>query len=444
VAEKIDKARQLLEMAMKNGAESADVLLSDSVSIGTSIRLGQLEEMERAESGGIGLRVFIGQQQGVASGSDLRSDSLSQIAERAVAIARQAPEDSYAGLPEKAAVAVDWPMLDLVDAQEPPVDWLLERCRELEETALAVEGITNSEGGNAGYSRGALSLLTSDGFEGSYARTSFSESVCVLAGEGTGMERDYAYHTTRHRNSLKPCSEIGREAAERTLKRLHPRKVKTCKVPVIFDPRVARSLLGNFAGAINGAAVARGTSFLKDKMGQAVFSPHITVTDDPHLARGLGSRPFDGEGCASAPLTLVEDGVLQHWLLDSRSARQLGLKTNGRAARGLSSGTSPATTNLTLQPGEISTESMIGEIESGFYVNDCFGMGINLVTGDYSQGASGFWIEKGKLAYPVSEVTIASTLQEMFAELEVANDITADYATNAPTLRIAQMTVAGN
>ena len=332
----------------------------------------------------------------------------------------------------------------MVDDNEPEVEWLLAQCREAEETALAVEGVTNSEGGSAGYSRCDITLLTSDGFNGSYAKTSFSLSASVLVGEGTGMERDYAYSTARHRKSLKSGSEIGQEAAERALKRLNPSKKDTCKVPVIFDPRVGRGLVGSFTGAISGAAVARGTSFLKDKIGEQIFNPNITITDEPHRANGLASRPFDGEGCRSEALSLVEKGVLNHWLLDSRSARQLGLQSNGRAARGLSSGTSPSSTNVTLEAGELSPESLIGEIEDGFYVVETFGMGVNLVTGDYSQGASGFWIEKGKLAYPVSEVTIASTLPEMFLGLSAANDLTYEYATNTPTLRINEMMVAGS
>ncbi len=439
-----DKAEQLLEMAMKLGAESADVLASSSTSVSTSIRLGKLEELERAESGGIGLRVFIGQQQGVTSGSDLRSDSLSQMAERAVAIAKQAPKDIYAGLPAKEAYAKEWPTLNLTDDSEPEAEWLLQQAREAEDAALAIKGITNSEGGNANYGRSEISLVTSDGFKGDYAKTSFGLSASVLAGQDDKMERDYAYSSARHLKSLKSGAEIGKEAAERALKRLNPRKVKTCTIPVVFDRRVARGLVGSFTSAISGAAVARGTSFLKDKMGEAVFSSAISITDNPHLESALGSRPFDGEGCESKPLELVTDGILQHWLLDSRSARQLGLETNGRAARGLSAGTTPSSTNVALNAGEISFESLIGEIEDGFYVTETFGMGVNLVTGDYSQGASGFWIENGKITYSVSEVTIASTLQEMFASMTAANDLTTEYATNTPTLRIEKMTVAGN
>ena len=439
-----DQAEKLLALAMELGAETADVLASKSTSVNTGVRLGKLEELERAESGGIGLRVFFGKQQGVASGSDMRADSLKQIAERAVAIAKLAPEDPYTGLAERETLAKEWPQLDLVDDDEPEADWFLAQCHEAEEAALAMEGVSNSEGANAGYSRGDITLVTSDGFSGGHAKTSFSLSASVLVGQDSGMERDYAYSATRHRSRLKTAKAIGAEAAERALKRLNPRKVETCKVPVIFDPRVGRGLMGSFTSAISGASVARGTSFLKEKMGEQIFSKAINITDDPFKENGMGSRPFDGEGCRSELLNLVENGVLKHWLLDCKSARQLDMKTNGRAARGLSSGTSPSSTNVTLAAGELSPEELISELEDGFYVTETFGMGVNLITGDYSQGASGFWVEKGQLAYPVSEVTIASTLPEMFASLTAANDLTDEYATNVPTLRVSEMMVAGN
>lgn len=439
-----NKAQQLLDMAMKAGAETADVLASHSTSIGSSIRLGKQEELERSESTGIGLRVFIGQRKAVVSGSDLRSDSLSQMAERAVAIAKQAPEDKYAGLADEVLLEKSSLELDLVEPEEPSVEWLFEQTKEIEEAALKVEGITNSEGASAGYSCQDIFLLTSSGFAKGYSKSSSTLSVSVLAGEGDGMERDYAYSSARHRKLLKSGTDIGKEAAERTLKRLSPRKVATCQVPVVFDPRIARGLLGSFASAINGASVARGTSFLKEQMGASLFPSNVTITDDPHLMQALGSRPFDGEGCRSEKLEIVSEGVLKHWLLDSKSARQLEMTTNGRASRSLSGGTSPSSTNLSLSAGVLSPEALIADIKEGFYVTETFGMGINLVTGDYSQGASGFWIENGKITYPVSEVTIASTLPQMFKELIPANDVTAEYATNSPTLHVGEMVIAGS
>jgi PmbA protein len=438
------KAEWLLNEVKKLGAEQADLLISHSTSANANIRKGELEELERAESGGLGLRVFINQQCGIVSASDLRSDSLSQVAQRAVAIAKKAPQDAYSGLADATKLAQNWPELELADKGEPETDWLTEQATACEAAALSEKGITNSEGGSAGYGRSKLSLLTSDGFEGHYEKSSFSVSVSALAGEGTGMERDYAYSSARHLQDLRDAGSVGKEAAKRTLERLNPRKVDTAEVPVIFDKRISKGLLGSFANAISGASVARGTSFLKDKLGEAIFHPSITIVDDPHRIRGMGSRPFDAEGCRSEALTLVENGVLQHWLLDSRSGRQLEMAPNGRASRGLSSNGSPSSTNLWMEAGELSAESLIGEIDNGFYVTDTFGMGVNLLTGDYSQGASGFWIENGKLSYPVSEVTIAGHLGEMFKELTPANDLSFEYATNCPTLRIASMTVVGN
>lgn len=437
-------AEKLLDYALKAGAEQADVIESKATSLQTAMRLGNLEELERAESGGIGLRVFIGKKQGMASGSDMRDDSLKTLAERAVAIAKLAPEDEFCGLADDGELAKDYPDLKLSDSSEPSPEWLLNQCKIAEDEARSVKGITNSEGASAGFNHNKMVLVTSQGFRGGYARSSYSLSASVLAGQGDAMERDYAYKTVRFQRDMPDAKAIGAEAAERTLKRLNPKQKATCKVPVVFDRRISKNLLGSFSGAISGAAIARGTSFLKDKMGQAIFNESVTIEDDPHRISGLGSRPFDGEGCKNEKILLVDKGVLNHWLLDSRSARQLGLAANGRASRGLSSPPSPSTTNLSLLAGADSLEVMIADIKDGFYVTDTFGMGINMITGDYSQGASGFWIENGKLAYAVSEMTIASTLQEMFMQLMPANDLHFDYATNAPTLMIKQMTVAGS
>jgi len=291
--------------------------------------------------------------------------------------------------------------------------------------------------------RYAVTLVSSVGKSVQHANSSVSLSASVLGGTGEGMERDYAYSVARHLCDVRDAAEVGHEAATRTLKRLNPRKQTTQSVPVIFDPRVAKGLLGSFTSAISVSAVARGTSFLKDKMGEQLFAESIQIIDDPHRVRGLASRPLDGEGLANAPLELIKDGALQTWLLDLRSASQLGLTSNARATRGLGSSPSPSSTNVHLAAGTLSPEAMIAEIESGFYVTEAFGMGVNLVTGDYSQGASGFWIEKGELAYPVSELTIAGHLLEMFKTLTPANDLVFDYATNSPTLRVANMTVAG-
>jgi PmbA protein len=308
---------------------------------------------------------------------------------------------------------------------------------------MAVKGVTNSEGGGASFSRAAVALATSDGFYGRYAGTSHSIGVSLLAGEGVGMERDYDQASARHAGDLRKAEDIGRHAGELAVRRLNPRKVKSQSVPVVFDERESAGLIGHFAGAISGAAIARGVSFLKDKLGEEIFAPGITIIDDPHRLRGLRSKPFDGEGVVNARRALVEKGRLTTWLLDCASARQLGLETTGHAARGTSGPPHPQTTNLYMQAGRLSPEELIADIEQGFYVTELMGMGVNGVTGDYSRGAAGFWIEKGKIAYPVSEVTIAGNLKDMFRNLTPANDLVFRYGVNAPTLRIEGMTIAG-
>jgi PmbA protein len=288
-----------------------------------------------------------------------------------------------------------------------------------------------------------VTLATSEGFLGGYAGTSRSLSVSVIAGEGTQMERDYAYATARHRDDLEKAEDIGRRAAERALKRLNPRKVGTQSLPVVFDPRVGPSLVGHFAGAISGTSIARGVSFLKDRMGQKVFAEGVSIIDDPHRLRGLRSKPFDGEGVANRRQTLIDNGVLTTWLLDSASARQLGLQTTGHASRGTGGPPGPSATNLYMAAGHVSPEDLLAGVKSGLYVTELIGQGVNSVTGDYSRGASGFWIENGELAYPVSEITIAGNLKDMYLNLTPANDLTFRYGTDTPTLRLEGMTIAG-
>ncbi len=313
----------------------------------------------------------------------------------------------------------------------------------MEEAARGVPGVTNSEGAEGGWGRSAVALAASNGFRRGYAGSHSSLSVSVVAGNGTAMERDYDFTSAVYGSDLEDPAVVGRRAGERAVKRLNPRKAATARVPVVFDPRVANSLLGHLAGAINGAGIARGISFLKDKLGERVFPAGIDVIDDPHRRRGLGSRPFDGEGLPNRRLALVEDGILRSWILDLRSARQLGLKSTAHAARGTSSPPSPSTTNLHLAPGKLSPRELMADIESGFYCTELIGFGVNNVTGDYSRGAAGFWIERGEIAYPVSEITIAGNLKEMFLHLTPADDLAFRYRTNAPTLRVEGMTVAG-
>jgi PmbA protein len=435
--------QDLIAAAKKAGADAADALFVENVSASVSYRLGKLEDVERSESSDIGLRVFIGQKVAFVSSTDLSADSLAALPGRAVSMARLAPEDQFACLAPRERLATSVPELDLEDAEEPSADRLVEQARNVEAAAMAVKGITNSEGGGAGYSRSAIALATSEGFFGRYAGTSHSISVAVLAGEGTEMERDYDYSSARRGSDLETAEIVGRRAGERTVARLNPRKAKSQSVPVVFDPRESAGLLGHLAGAISGASIARGVSFLKDRMGDAIFAPNITIVDDPHRIRGLRSKPFDGEGVANRKMAMVENGVLKSWFLDCASAKQLGLQTTGHAARGTSGPPHPSSTNFYMEPGSLSPEDLIADIKEGFYVTELMGMGVNGVTGDYSRGAAGFWIENGKIAYPVSEVTIAGNLKDMFLKLVPASDLVFRYGTNAPTIRIEGMTVAG-
>jgi PmbA protein len=433
----------LIEAARKAGADAADALFVEGVSSSVSYRLGKLEDLERAESADLGLRVFVGQKVAFISSTDFSADALAALPGRAVAMARLAPEDKFAGLAPKDRLAKSIPALDLEDSAEPSAERLIELAREIEGAAMAVNGITNSEGGGASFSRSAVALATSEGFYGRYAGTSHSIGVAVLAGEDTGMERDHDFASARHAGDLESAAIVGRRASERTVKRLNPRKAKSQSVPVVFDPREAASLIGHLAGAISGASIARGVSFLKDRMGQAIFAPGVNIIDDPHRLRGLRSKPFDGEGVANQRRALIDKGVLTTWLLDCASARQLGLETTGHAARGTGGPPSPSTTNLHLEPGTLTPQALMADIKQGFYVTELMGMGVNGVTGDYSRGAAGFWIENGQIAYPVSEVTIAGNLKDMFANLTPASDLEFRQGTNSPTVRVEGMTLAG-
>ncbi|MFP5513160.1 MAG: TldD/PmbA family protein [Alphaproteobacteria bacterium] len=433
----------LIAKARAAGADAADAVLFDSASVSLAQRLGKTEKLERSESGDLGLRVFVGKRQAIVSSTDRSAKALGELVERAIAMARVVPEDGFAGIADPEQLARSWPDLDICDSEEPSSETLIERARIAEEAALAVQGVTNSEGADAGWSRSTIAIAASNGFAGSYGVSRQSLSASVIVGTGTGMERDYDYDSKVYGADLRDAAEIGREAGERAVRRLNPRRVKSCKVPVVFDPRVSRGLLGHLTGAISGPSIARGTSFLKDKMGQQIFAPSITIVDDPHVKRGLRSRPFDAEGVEVTRRTLIEDGVLTTWLLDLRSARQLGLQTTGHAARGTSGPPGPAPANVYMAAGKRSRADMLAEIKDGFYLTDLMGMGVNGVTGDYSRGAGGFWIENGQIAYPVNEITIAGNLKDMFLNMEAADDLELRFGMDAPTVRIDGMTIAG-
>ena len=437
-----DLAERLVAAAGRAGADAADALAVRSVSLAVEVREGAVEESERSEGDDVGLRAFVGRRQAVVSTNDVNAD-VAELAERAVAMAKAAPEDPFAGLADPARLARDVPDLDLLDPDLPTVALLEERAQRAEHAGLAVKGVTKSGGASASAGIGGMVLVTSHGFRGAYLSSGQSVSMTAIAGEGTAMERDYDYSSTLHGADLDPPEKVGRTAGERTVERLNPRKVKSKRVPVVFDRRIAGSLVSHLASAVNGAAVARKTSFLKDRLGQRLFRPGIQVLDDPLRRRGLRSRPFDAEGVATRRLAVVEDGVLASWILDSATARELGFASTGHAQRGVSSTPAPGPSNLHLAAGSDTPEALMADIAEGFYVTDLIGVGVNQVTGDYSRGASGFWIENGKRSYPVSEVTIAGNLIEMFQTLLPANDLEFRFGTNAPSVRVEGLIVAG-
>ena len=442
-ANDLDFLSSLVKKAEKGGADAADAVLFESMSLEVSYRLGKREDLERAESKDLGLRIFKGQKQAIVSSTDITASSLDELLERGLSMAAAMPDDPYCGLADTDHLSKNHPDLDLNEDHEPAPEALYDLAAKAEEAALAVDGVSNSENAGAGWNRNRIALVTSSGFTGSYATSSHSIFASVIAGEGTAMERDYDFSSARHTADLDAPEKIGTKAGEQAVKRLKPRKVESQQVPVLFEPRVSRSILGHFSSAIGGTSVARGTSFLKDSLDTAVFKPDIVIVDDPHRLRGLASKPFDGEGVTNRKWLLVDQGVLTTWVLDSASARQLELQTTGHASRGTSSPPSPNTTNLYMQPGDQSPEELIGGIDDGLYVTELIGFGVNGVTGDYSRGGAGFWIEKGELAYPVSELTIAGNLKDMFLETTPANDLIFRYGSNAPTLRIDGLMVAG-
>ena len=439
---RLDLLSDLVARARAAGADAADAVLIEGTSLSVQRRMRRTEHLERSESQDLGLRVFVGQRAAIVSSTTMDPAGFDVLAARAVAMARIVPGDPMGGLAAETAApqAVD---LDMDDATEPDAAALVARAALAEEAALAVPGVTNSEGAEAGYSRTQVFLLTSAGFAGSYVRTSHSVSAVALAGEGTGMERDYDFSTATHLAGLEDAAGLGHAAGKRAVARLNPTRPRTARLPVVFDPRVASSLLGHLTAAIDGAAIVRGTSFLKDRLGQAVFAPGTQVHDDPRRPRGLRSRPFDGEGVPTAARAIIKDGVLTTWLLDSRSARQLGLASTGHAARGTRGPPSPSPTNLYMAAGPLPPAELMADIREGLYVSELMGPGVNGITGDYSRGAAGFMIRNGALAEPVAEITIASTLQEMFLHLTPANDLHLRRGTDAPTVRIEGMTMAG-
>ncbi len=438
-----DRCADLIACARRLGADAADTVYVASHSESVQVRLGALEEVDRSESEHFGLRVFIGMRQATIGSSALDTGSLEELAGRAIAMARVAPEDENAALaPEDLLMRHAPPLLDLVSDLPGPAA-MREAAMAAEDAARANEGITNSEGASAGTGHSVIALATSHGFAATYAQSQHSLSAAVVAGEGSGMERGSEWRVARHRGDLPDAAWIGAQAARRAVERLGPGTVRSGAMPVVFDPLAGRSLLGHFVAAISGPSIARGASFLLDREGQQVFDSGVTVVDDPLVVRGLGSRPFDGEGLETRAATLIDKGVLTGWMLDSASARKLGRQPTGHAVRLGGAAPSVSSSNLTLLPDEQSVAELIADIDEGVLLTELIGPGVNIVSGDYSRGASGFLIRGGEIAGPVSGITIAGNLSDMFANMRAASDLEMIYSTNVPTLRVDGMTVAG-
>jgi PmbA protein len=442
-------AADLVARAQATGARAADALVVESDGLSVGVRLGEIEKVKRARQRRAGLRVFVGSATAIVSTADLSAAGLAELAEQACALARATAPDPHGGLPDAAdlAVAPDVASLDLHDPAVETVEprQALEWARAAEGAALGASSeVTNSEGAEFGADAGQVAYASSLGFAGGYAGTHASLVVVPVATRNGGMQRDSWFTADRRLRALEEPAAVGREAARRTLRRLGARRAPTCECPVVFDPDTAASLLRHLAGAISGSALYRRMSFLLDRLGEPIASPNVTVVDDPLRPAGPASRPFDAEGVAQARRTVVDRGTLTTYLLDSYSARRLGLRTTGHAVRAVGDAPGAGPTNFTLEPGPHSPEAIVASVRSGLYVTELIGFGVNSVTGDYSRGAAGLWIENGELAYPVEEITIAGNLLEMFRGIEmVGNDLRLRTAVAAPTLKIGRMTLAG-
>lgn len=441
--EKSDIINSLLDKAKKQGADEVDVILIDSSSLSTEVRLAKPVTIDRAEDSSLGLRILVDKRQAIVSTEDLSDDSLNKLVERGIAMAKVTPRNSHLGLASKEQIAHSIIDLDLYDPVEPSMEQLIDSAKEAEAYALENKQIKNSEGASAHYQASQIIFASSNGFEGSYKGSSTSVAVSVLAGESNNMQTGSDFSVSRHREDLKSVAAIGREAAQNAIEKLNPRKLATDEMEVIFDAKVAKRLLAAFASAINGSAISRGTSFLLNSMGEEIFNSNITIIDDPLIKRGIGSRPFDGEGIQGEKLTLVENKIFTEYFLDIHTANKLKLKTNARAARSIAGAPHPSLTNLIMLPGKNSTSELIKSIKKGILVKEIIGHGANIVTGEYSQGVNGFYIENGEILYPVSEITIASNLKHMFKTMIAGDDLKIESNINCPSLHIERMTVAG-
>lgn len=433
----------LLSHAKRFGASSADAIATHGRSLSISVKGGAIEDVDSSEGRDIGLRVMVGKRMACVSSSDSSSASLALLAERAVAMAKLAPEDPYSALPDPDLLATGVIDLDLYDDSAPDINALQDTAREIEAAAKAVAKVQQAEGASASISAAAMFYASSDGFAQGYHSTRHGRSVAAIASDGNGMERDYDMSTARHSDNLRSAAQVGRKAGERAAARLGGTQIPSGKMPVIFDRRISGSLLSALAGAISGPSITRGTSFLRDKMGAAVFNQAVQITDDPFVPRGLGSRPFDGEGLPGQVHNIINGGILTTWMLNTSSGLQLGLPSTGHAFRPIGGAPGVGSTNFVMAAGPRSLDAIMGDIGTGILITEMFGPSLNGNTGDYSVGVSGYKIENGMRGPAVREITVAGNLLEIFQVLEPADDLRIESSTAAPSLLLGDMTVAG-
>ena len=434
----------LLSLALKSGADEAEVIVAKGQGQSAECRLGKIEAVERSEASDVGLTVYIGRKSASVSSTKMDNDSIQKMVSRSVAMAKLAPENPYTGIASRDQIAKEWNEINMLDQYIPSPEKLIELAKETEHFARSIKGITNSEGSEASWGKTDIGMISSNGFFGHLERSSHSLSVSVIAGEDAEMETDYDYSATAFAEDMRSPKEVGIRAGERAVSRLNSVKGKTGNYPIIFDSRVSRSIAGHIAQSINGSSVARGLSMFQDKMNEKILSSSINVVDNPNLFRGHGSVPFDGEGLATKKRNLITNGVLNGWLLDLASSRQLNLEPTGNARRGIGGPASPGSSNFIIEPGNLTPEELRKEIKEGLLITEFIGSAVNMITGDYSRGVSGFWIDNGEITYPISEITIASNLKEMFLKMTAGNDLETSHSIIAPSLRIESMTVAGN
>ena len=434
-------ADDIIKKSLSRGADFSDIVIAKNLSKNVGCRLGNLEEIEQSETQVLGLRTFIGERSAIISTNNFSRDSIIESIDRVINMTKLAPKDPMVSLASQTIEKI--PDLDLFDSHDLKPDDLKDLALRTEEASLKIKGINNSNGASSSQSKTSFHLSTSNGFSGGYKKSNYSISCSSIAGDDLNMQTDYDYDSKVFFKDLKDEFSIGEKAAKNTLAKCNPKKIKTCTSDIVFDPRVSRTILAHFSSLINGASIARGSSFLSEKMNTKIFNKDVNIIDDPSILRGIASKPFDDEGCGIQKLNIVQNGNLNSWILDTTTAKQLNLNSNNRASRGMSSPPSPSSTNMFIENGSFSVNEIIKNIKDGFYVTDLIGQGVNLITGDYSRGAGGFKIEDGNITFPINEVTIADNLKDMFSRMIIANDLDFKYSINSPTILIEGMKIAG-